>query len=72
MREFFLNTLKWLNSKLRCQKYVNSFHVCRCLHLVFRSSIRVSFLLEELVYSSVVGLVYFSIVLTDRERAATG
>ena len=36
MREFFLNTLKWLNPQLRCQKYVNSFHVCRCPHLVFR------------------------------------
>ena len=34
--------------QLRCQKYVNSFHVCRCPHLVFRASIRVSFLLEVL------------------------
>ena len=25
MREFFLNTLKWLNPQLRCQKYVNRF-----------------------------------------------
>ena len=32
--------------QLRCQKYVNLFHVCRCPHLVFRASIRVSFLLE--------------------------
>ena len=31
---------------LRCQKYVNRFHVCMCPHLVFRASIRVSFLLE--------------------------
>ena len=36
------------SSSLRCQKYVNSFHVCRCPHLVFRASIRVSFLLEVL------------------------
>ena len=34
--------------QLRCQKYVNSFDVCRCPHLVFRASIRVSFLLEVL------------------------
>ena len=33
---------------LRCQKYINSFHVCMCPHLVFRVSIRVSFLLEVL------------------------
>ena len=33
---------------LRCQKYINSFHVCMCPHLVFRGSIRVSFLLEVL------------------------
>ena len=32
--------------QLRCQKYVKSFHVCVCPHLVFRASIRVSFLLE--------------------------
>ena len=32
--------------QLRCQKYVKSFHVCICPHLVFRASIRVSFLLE--------------------------
>ena len=31
---------------LRCQKYVNCFHVCMCPHLVFWASIRVSFLLE--------------------------
>ena len=37
----------WI-SQLRCQKYVNSFHVCRCPHLVFRASIKVSFLLEVL------------------------
>ena len=47
MREFFLNTLKWLNPP-SCQKYVKSFHVCICPHLVFRTSIRVSFLLEVL------------------------
>ena len=35
----------WI-SQLRCQKYVHSFHVCRCPHLVFRASIRVSFFLE--------------------------
>ena len=34
--------------QLRCQKYVNSFHVCRCPQLVFRVSIRVSFLLGVL------------------------
>ena len=33
---------------LRCQKYVDSFHVCMCPHLVFRASIRVSFHLEVL------------------------
>ena len=32
--------------QLRCQKYVNRFHGCMCPHLVFRASIRVSFLLE--------------------------
>ena len=32
--------------QLRCQKYVKSFHVCIGPHLVFRASIRVSFLLE--------------------------
>ena len=32
--------------QLRCQKYVNRFHVNMCPHLVFRASIRVSFLLE--------------------------
>ena len=31
---------------LRGQKYVNRFYVCMCPHLVFRASIRVSFLLE--------------------------
>ena len=46
MREFFLNTLKWLSSGVK--KYVNSFHVCSCRHLVFRASIRVIFLLEVL------------------------
>ena len=33
---------------LRCQKYINSFHVCMCPHLVFQASIRLSFLLEVL------------------------
>ena len=35
----------WIPSK-RCQKYLKSFHVCMCPYLVFRASIRVSFLLE--------------------------
>ena len=34
--------------QLRCQKYVKLFHVCICPHLVFRASIRVSFLLDVL------------------------
>ena len=38
--------------QLRCQKYVNSFSVCRCPHLVSRASIRVNFLLEILSKSS--------------------
>ena len=46
MKEFFLDTLKWLNPQLRRQKYVRLFHVCICPHLVFRASIRVGFLLE--------------------------
>ena len=63
---------------LRCQKYINSFHVCMCPHLVFRASISVSFLLEVLsksgksqftVHSWVL---YISAMLTDRERTATG
>ena len=36
------------SSSLKCQKYINSFHICMCPHLVFRASIRVSFLLEVL------------------------
>ena len=44
-------SFSWIHRKgwiphLRCQKYVNRFPVCRCLHLVFQASIRVSFLLE--------------------------
>ena len=34
---------------LGVKKYVNSFHVCRCPHLVFRASIRVSFLFGSFV-----------------------
>ena len=44
MREFFLDTLKWLNPIVKVSKHVNRFHVCMCPHLVFRASIRVSFL----------------------------
>ena len=44
MREFFLNTLKWLNPPVKLSKNVNSLHVCMCPHLVFRASIRVSLL----------------------------
>ena len=62
--------------QLRCQKYVNSFHACICPHLVFQVSIRISFLLEvcqsPVRVGSFVGLVYFSIVLTNRERTDTG
>ena len=43
MREFFLNTLKWLNLPVKVSKYV---HACVCPHFVFRACIRVSFLLE--------------------------
>ena len=46
MREFFLNTLKWLNPPVKVSKIRLSFHVCVCPHLVFRASIRVSFLWE--------------------------
>ena len=63
--------------QLRCQKYIKSFHVCICPHLVCRVSIRVSFLLEVLSKSSkgkfVVPL-WVSIFQHNagRERAATG
>ena len=33
MREFFLNTLKWLNPPVKVSKNVKSFHVCICPHL---------------------------------------
>ena len=46
MREFFLNTLKWLNSPVKVSKTRWSFHACICPHLVFQASIRVSFLSE--------------------------
>ena len=46
---FFPEYIEMVQSpSLRCQKYINSFHVRMCLHLVFRASIRVSFLLEVL------------------------
>ena len=46
---FFPKYIEMVESpSLRCQKYINSFHVCMCPHLVFRASIRVSFLLEVL------------------------
>ena len=63
--------------QLRCQKYVKSFHVCICPHLVFRASKRVSFLLE-VCQSPVRVSLYFicgSCIFqhnADRERAATG
>ena len=47
--QFFPEYIKMVESpSLRCQKYINSFHVYMCPHLVFRASIRVSFLLEVL------------------------
>ena len=40
-------TIPWIHwngwiPQLKCQKYVNCFHVCMCPYLVFRASIRVS------------------------------
>ena len=77
MREFFLNTLKWWILQLSCQKYVNRFHVCMCLLLVFRASIRIRFLLE-VCQSPVRVSLQFSCgscifqLNDDQERAATG
>ena len=63
--------------QLRCQNYVNRFHVCMCPHLVFRASIRVSFLLEVCQSPVRVSLLFScgSCIFqhnADRERAATG
>ena len=54
--------------QLRCQKYVKSFHVCICPHLVFRTSIRFSFLLEvkesiKETSSSLISFYFFCIIL---------
>ena len=63
--------------QLTCQKYVKSFHVCICPHLVFRASIRVSFLLKVCQSPVRVSLLFIcgSCIFqhnADRERAATG
>ena len=75
MREF-LHWIGWIRH-LRCKKYVNRFHVCMCPHLVFRVSIRVSFLLEVCQSPVKVSLKFScgSCIFqhnTDRERATTG
>ena len=46
MREFFLSALKWLNLPVKVSKIRLSFHACVCPYLVFRASIRISFLLD--------------------------
>ena len=72
----WINLNGWI-PQLRCQKYVKSFHVCICPHLVFRASIRVSFLLEVCQSPVRVSLWFIcgSCIFqhnADRKRAATG
>ena len=67
MREFSLNILKWLSPQLRCQKFVNRFHVC-----MYVSTFGISGFLLEVCQSPVsCGSCIFQ-HNADRERAATG